>query len=181
MDRAVVHGSTFAKNDLAMAAGIATLEVLKSERLIERAAALGSRLINNLSAMIPRYELLKEVRGKGMMIGIEFGAPKSLALKASWNVLETASEGLFCQLITIPLFKDHQILTQVAGHASHTIKILPPLTITEADCKWIEDSFATVIAGAHRVPGAVWSLGKTLIDNAVRVRSPSREKAPAQA
>jgi ornithine--oxo-acid transaminase len=181
MDRAVVHGSTFAKNDLAMAAGIATLEVLKSERLIERADALGSRLINNLSAMIPRYELLKEVRGKGMMIGIEFGAPKSLALKASWNVLETASEGLFCQLITIPLFKDHQILTQVAGHASHTIKILPPLTITEADCKWIEDSFATVIAGAHRVPGAVWSLGKTLIDNAVRVRSPSREKAPAQA
>src|SRR5512138_2122036 len=94
MDRAVVHGSTFAKNDLAMAAGIATLEVLKSERLIERADALGSRLINNLSAMIPRYELLKEVRGKGMMIGIEFGAPKSLALKASWNVLETASEGL---------------------------------------------------------------------------------------
>jgi ornithine--oxo-acid transaminase len=116
-----------------------------------------------------------------MMIGLEFGAPKSLALKASWNVLETASEGLFCQLITIPLFKDHKILTQVAGHASHTIKILPPLTITESDCKWIEDSFAAVIAGAHRVPGAVWSLGKTLIDNAVRVRSPAREKASAQA
>jgi ornithine--oxo-acid transaminase len=181
MDRAVVHGSTFAKNDLAMAAGLATLEVLKSERLIERADALGTRLITNFTNLIPRYELLKEVRGKGMMIGLEFGAPKSLALKASWNVLETASEGLFCQLITIPLFKDHKILTQVAGHASHTIKILPPLTITEADCKWIEDSFSTVIAGAHRVPGAVWSLGKTLIDNAVRVRSPSREKASAPA
>jgi ornithine--oxo-acid transaminase len=181
MDRAVVHGSTFGKNDLAMAAGIATLEILKSERLIERADALGRRLITNLSAMIPRHELLKDVRGKGMMIGLEFGAPKSLALKASWNVLETASEGLFCQLITIPLFKDHQILTQVSGHASHTIKILPPLTITEADCKWIEDAFAAVIAGAHRVPGAVWSLGKTLIDNAVRVRSPAREKASAQA
>jgi ornithine--oxo-acid transaminase len=181
MDRAVVHGSTFGKNDLAMAAGIATLEVLKSERLIERAATLGQRMIVALTDMIPRHELLKDVRGKGMMIGLEFGAPrKSLALKASWNVLETASEGLFCQLITIPLFKDHQILTQVSGHASHTIKILPPLMITEADCKWIEDAFDSVIAGAHRVPGAVWSLGKTLIDNAVRVR-PTRERASMQA
>ena len=180
MDRAVVHGSTFAKNDLAMAAGIATLEVLKSERLIERAGTLGQRLIARFKGMVPRHELLKEVRGKGMMIGLEFGAPKSLALKASWNVLETASEGLFCQLITIPLFKDHRILTQVSGHASHTIKLLPPLMITESDCTWIEDAFDEVIADAHRVPGAVWSLGKTLIDNAVRVR-PSRESASAQA
>jgi ornithine--oxo-acid transaminase len=73
-------------------------------------------------------------------------------------------------LITIPLFKDHKILTQVSGHASHTIKILPPLTITDNDCEWIEEPFDSVIAGAHRVPGAVWSLGKTLMDNAIRVR-----------
>src|SRR5262249_30700849 len=152
MDRAVVHGSTFAKNDLAMAAGIATLEVMQSERLVERAAARGQRLITNLSALIPRYELLKEVRGKGLMIRIELGAPKSLAWKASWNLLETASAGLFCQLITIPMFKDHRILTQVAGHASHTVKILPPLVITEDDCQWIESAFDTVIASAHRVP-----------------------------
>lgn len=168
MDRAVVHGSTFAKNDLAMAAGIATLEVLKSEKLIENAARCGERLQANLSAMIPGYELLKNVRGKGLMVGIEFGPPKSLALRASWNVLETASKGLFCQLITIPLFKEHKILTQVSGHASHTIKILPPLTITDDDCKWIETAFDSVINASHRVPGAVWSLGKTLMDNAVR-------------
>ncbi|KQW18484.1 aminotransferase [Afipia sp. Root123D2] len=168
MDRAVVHGSTFAKNDLAMAAGIATLEVLKSEKLIENAAACGERLKSALEAMIPRYELLKKVRGKGLMIGVEFGPPKSLALRASWNVLEAASKGLFCQLITIPLFKEHKILTQVAGHASHTIKLLPPLVINNEDCAWIESSFDSVIAASHRVPGAVWSLGKTLMDNAVR-------------
>jgi ornithine--oxo-acid transaminase len=171
MDRAVVHGSTFGKNDMAMAAGIATLDVIKSEKMIENAAMLGDRLRSSLSAMIPRYELLKEVRGKGLMIGLEFGAPKSLALKASWNLLETASTGLFCQLITIPLFKDHKILTQVSGHGSHTIKILPPLMITGQDCEWIESTFDSVIAGAHKVPGAVWSLGKTLVDNAMRARA----------
>jgi ornithine--oxo-acid transaminase len=171
MDRAVVHGSTFAKNDLAMAAGIATLDVLESERLVQRAAETGERLIRDLAALIPRYELLIDVRGKGMMIGVEFGAPSSLKLKASWNLVVTASKGLFCQLITIPLFKEHQILTQVSGHGSHTIKLLPALTISDEDCAWIVRAFDTVIAGAHRVPGAVWSLGKTLVEHAVRARA----------
>ena len=168
MDRAVVHGSTFAKNDLAMAAGIATLEVIKAERLVEAAAKRGAELRLALTRMVPGYELMKEVRGKGLMIGVEFGQPKSLGLKASWNMLEAANKGLFCQLITVPLFKDHKILTQVAGHGSHTIKLLPSLTITEEDCNWIDRAFDSVIAGSHKVPGAIWSLGKTLVDNAVR-------------
>src|SRR5881396_90533 len=168
MDRAVVHGSTFAKNDLAMAAGIATLEVMKAEKLVEASAKRGAELRLALTRMVPGYELMKEVRGKGLMIGVEFGPPKSLRLKASWNLLETANKGLFCQLITVPLFKDHKILTQVSGHGSHTIKLLPPLVITEEDCSWIEKSFDDVIAASHKVPGAIWSLGKTLVDNAVR-------------
>ena len=168
MDHAVVHGSTFGKNDLAMAAGIATIDVLTSERLIENAARTGEILLCGLAAMSARYELLWEVRGKGLMIGVEFGAPKSLKLKASWNLLEAASTGLYCQLITIPLFRDYKVLTQVAGHASHTIKLLPPLVISDADCDWILNAFDSVIAGGHRVPAAVWSLGKTLAGHAMR-------------
>lgn len=171
MDRAVVHGSTFAKNDLAMAAGIVTLDIMESERLVENAARMGERLLNAFKQMPQRYELVKDVRGKGLMIGIEFGPPRSLKLKASWNALEMANRGLFCQLIVIPLFKDHKILSQVAGHDIHTIKLLPPLIITDSDCDWIERSFDAVIADAHRVPGAVWSLGKTLVDNAIRARA----------
>ncbi|MBI3433695.1 MAG: aspartate aminotransferase family protein [Proteobacteria bacterium] len=169
MDRAVVHGSTFAKNDLAMAAGIATLDVLDHDGLMENAARLGERLLAAFGEMATRYELVKDVRGKGLMIGIEFGSPKSLTLKASWNLLETAGKGLFCQLITIPLFKDHKILTQVAGHASHVIKLLPPLIISDADCDRIEGGFDAVIAESHRVPGAVWSLGKTLAGHAMKM------------
>jgi ornithine--oxo-acid transaminase len=170
MDKAVVHGSTFAKGDLAMAAGIATLEVLTAEKLMHKAEQTGERLMRALSQMTARYELVVDIRGKGLMIGIEFGAPRSLSLKASWHTLETASKGLFCQLITIPLFKEHQILSQVAGHASHTIKLLPALIISDEDCAWIERAFDSVIAASHRVPGAVWSLGKTLVDHALRAR-----------
>ena len=170
MDRAVVHGSTFSKNDLAMAAGIATLEVLKAERVTENAARMGERLVNELSALAAGYELLKNVRGKGLMIGVEFGAPTSLKLKASWSMLEAASKGLFCQLIAIPLFKEHKVLTQVAGHGSHTIKLIPPLIINDADCDWIVRAFDQVIADSHRA-GAVWSLGKTLVGHAMGART----------
>jgi ornithine--oxo-acid transaminase len=171
MDRAVIHGSTFAKNDLAMAAGLATLDVLASENLVENAARRGERLLAAFRAMQQRYELVKTVRGKGLMIGIEFGPPQSLKLKAAWSLLETMNKGLFCQLITIPLFKDHKILVQVAGHASHTVKLLPSLVLTDADCDWIERSFDAVIADSHRVPGAVWSLGKTLAGQAMKERA----------
>jgi len=170
MDRSVVHGSTFAKNDLAMAAGLATLEVLESEHVIENAAKQGALLQASFHAMTERHELVKDVRGKGVMIGLEFGSPKSLKLRMSFNALEAVNAGLFCQMITIPLFKEHKILVQVAGHASRTIKLLPPLTITDADCEWIENAFDATIAAAHR-GGAVWSLGKTLADHAIRARA----------
>ena len=170
MDRAVVHGSTFSKNDLAMAAGVATLDVMKNERVIENAAAKGERLLASFRRMAEGYELVSDVRGRGLMIGVEFGPPKSLMLKATWNLLETANSGLFGQLICIPLFKDHKILTQVAGHGNPTIKLLPSLTISDDDCDWIERSFDAVIADAHKAPSAVWSLGKTLAEHAIKAR-----------
>ena len=168
MDRALAHGSTFGTNDLAMAAGIATLDVLKSERLVENAARIGEHLARKLDEKISHHEFLHDLRGKGLMIGIEFGPPKSLKLKTSWHAIETSRKGLFCQLITIPLFKEHNILSQVTSHTSHTIKLLPALVLSEADCDWIVDGFASVLADSERVPGAIWSLGKTLIGHAIR-------------
>lgn len=171
MDRAVVHGSTFAKNDMAMAAGLATLAVLEEEKIIENAAERGARLLANLQAMQERFELIKEVRGKGLMIGIEFGPPKSLGLKMAWKALEAANVGLFCQMITIPLFKEHKILAQVAGHASYVIKFLPALTISDEDCAWLERALEAAIADAHRVPGSVWNLGKTLAEHSLKAKA----------
>lgn len=171
MDRALVHGSTFGKNDLAMAAGLATLEVIESENLIQRSAAIGAALLADLQALTPKYELLKDVRGKGLMIGLEFGAPHSFALKTVWHLLETANKGLFCQMVLIPLFRDHQILCQVSGPNIHVIKLLPSLVIDETDRIWIRDAFDAVIADCHRVPGAAWDLGKTLAGHSLRTRA----------
>jgi ornithine--oxo-acid transaminase len=168
MDRAVVHGSTFAKNNLAMAAGLATLHVLEEEKLIENSAVIGTDIINSLNAMSSKYEFLMEARGKGMMIAIEFQSPKSLKLKAAWAMLEAANKGLFCQMVTIPLFKEHRILTQVAGHGMNVVKLLPPLMLTQKDRDHIVSSFDKVIAETHQIPGSIWDLGKNLASHALK-------------
>ena len=171
MDRAVVHGSTFAKNNLAMAAGLATLHVLKAEKLIETSAVIGNDIIASINAMSSKYEFLKEARGKGMMIAIEFQSPKSLKLKAAWAMLEAANKGLFCQMITIPLFKEQHILTQVAGHGMNVVKLLPPLVLTQKDRDHIVNSFDKVIAETHQIPGSIWDLGKNLAGHALKGKS----------
>jgi ornithine--oxo-acid transaminase len=171
MDRAVVHGSTFAKNNLAMAAGLATLAVLDEERLVERSAVLGARLLDALRLELEGAAFVKEVRGKGLMIGIEFGPPSRLKLAAAWQLLDRANKGLFCQMITIPLYKRHRILSQVAGHGSHVVKLLPPLVVDDEDCDWIVRAFADVASDCVRVPGAVWDLGRTLAGHAFKARA----------
>lgn len=171
MDRAVVHGSTFGKNNLAMAAGLATLEVLTSENLIEKSAQSGQTIIDALQPLVGEYECLKEIRGKGMMIALEFTEPKSLSLRMSWKMLEAANKGLFSQMITVPLFARHRILSQVAGHGLNIVKFIPPLTLSEFDIKWIIDAVNNVVTDAHRGPAAVWDLGKTLATKALRIKA----------
>lgn len=170
MDKAVVHGSTFSKIDMAMAAGLATLAVLDEERLIGRAADLGERLIVELRARLAPYEFVHAVRGRGMMLAIEFGTAKSLKLKAAYALLDKANKGLFCQLILIPLFKQHRILAQVAGHNMPVIKFLPPLVINEDDVRWIVDAVEDVVAESHRL-GAIWDLGRTLAGHAMKAKA----------
>jgi ornithine--oxo-acid transaminase len=162
MDRAVVHGSTFGKNNLAMAAGLATLAVLEDEHLIENAAARGESLLGRLGALVEKYELLKQVRGRGLMIALEFGAPSSFSLRAAWTLLEKATKGLFCQTVIIPLFTRHHILSQVAGHEMYVIKLLPPLVLSRADEDWIVRAFDDVIADCHRMPSSIWDLATAL-------------------
>lgn len=168
MDRAVVHGSTFSKNNMAMAAGLATLHVMQEENLVDNSAKLGTDIIDSLNALSEQYEFLKEARGKGMMIAIEFHSPKSLKLKAAWAMLEAANKGLFCQMITIPLFKEHRILTQVAGHGMNVVKLLPPLNLTQKDRDTIVAAFDKTIADTHQIPGSIWDLGKNLASHALK-------------
>ena len=167
MDRVLVHDCTFGSNALAMTAGLATLEVMEREQLVDRAARIGALLTSRLEEMAAKYELLTVVRGRGLMIGLEFGRPSSLKLRAGWNTLQAARHGLFAQMVVVPLFQRHRILTQVAGDHMDVIKLLPPLTIGEPEVERFIGAFDDVMADAHRGTGLMWDFGRTLVKQAL--------------
>lgn len=149
MQRSVVHGSTFGGGDLAAAAGIATLTVIERERLLQRAARLGDLLLALTRPLVERFEIVREVRGLGLMWAIELGPPPGPAARRLWDAIERRQPGLFAQLVTVPLFHDHRILTQVAGHHMNVVKALPPLVIEEDELRRFADGLADVLARAE--------------------------------
>jgi ornithine--oxo-acid transaminase len=174
MVRAPVHGSTFSKNNLAMAAGIATLDVIRDENLVQNAAKIGEALLDDYRSMVGRYSFVKEVRGRGMMQAIEFAAPPGLRQRTAWKLLDSAQKGLFAQLVTVPLFQRHRILCQTSGHDAPVVKFLPPLVIDEQDRRRISGAVDAVVADTENVGGAIWDLGKTLAKAALSMRAGSR-------
>jgi ornithine--oxo-acid transaminase len=152
LEHSVAHGSTFAPNDLAMAAGLATLDELEAQRLPQRAAELGELLLERTRPLVERYEVVRGVEGLGLLWAIEFEEPPGGS--RSWRMLERVQTGLFAQLVVVPLFGDHKVLTQVAGHDSNVIKILPPLVLSEVDVDWFVDALDQTLERAQRLPRA---------------------------
>ena len=163
MDRVLVHDSTFGSNAQAMAAGLATMHVFEAEGVVDNARKIGELLQSRLTELVDRYELLHEVRGRGLMIGIEFGRPKSLKLKASWLALQGARKGLFAQTVVHALFHRHRILTQVSGDHVEVIKLIPPLIIGEREVDRFMTAFIEVMDDAHSGSGLMWDFGKSLL------------------
>jgi ornithine--oxo-acid transaminase len=168
MDRVLVHDSTFGAGAAAMAAGLASLAVIENEGLVENAERTGEALRSALAEMVDRYELLGEVRGRGLMIGLEFTKPKSLKLRTSWNMLQAARRGLFAQMVVVALFQRHRILTQVSGDNVEIIKLIPPLTIGDTEVKMFREAFMEIMDDASRGSGLMWDFGRTLVKQALR-------------
>jgi ornithine--oxo-acid transaminase len=148
LEHSVSHGSTFAPNDLAMAAGLATLRELDDRRLVERAARLGKLLLERTRPLVETHEVVREVRGLGLMWAMEFGEPGSGSV--AWRVMERMQTGLFAQLVVVPLFTKHRILTQVAGHDLPVVRGLPPLVLDEQDVETFAQALDDVIGKAGR-------------------------------
>ena len=148
LEHSVSHGSTFAPNDLAMAAGLATLRELDESRLVEQAARLGELLLERTRALVDTHDVVREVRGLGLMWAMEFGEPD--AGSRAWRMMERMQAGLFAQLVVVPLFTKHRILSQVAGHDLAVLKGLPPLVLSEQDIDELVSALDDVIAKAAR-------------------------------
>ena len=168
MDRVMVHSTTFKGGPLAMAAGLASLAVIEDEGLVENAARTGEALRSGIAALADRFDLLADVRGCGLMIGIEFGRPSGMKARAGWAMLQKARVGLFAQMVVVALFQRHRILTQVSGDHMEVINLIPPLIIGDAEVELFTSALADVLEDASKGSGLMWDFGRTLIKQAVR-------------
>jgi ornithine--oxo-acid transaminase len=142
-----------------MGAGLATLHLIEEEKLDRTSGKTGPALPSKINETCGQFEMFKEVRGKGLMVGIEFKSPKSLKLKAAWAMIHAANKGLFGQMIVVRWMAKHRILTQVAGHNIDLVKLLPPLVVTEEDVSYFAKSLAEVVGELPQIPGGHWETG----------------------
>jgi ornithine--oxo-acid transaminase len=153
LKRAIVHTSTFSENALAMRAGLATLQVLEQERLGERAIAMGDYLRHGLRQALSGYEMVKEVRGTGLLNGIEFTAPRALHLRVPFEAFMKIHSGMFGQVIVMRLFRDHGFLTQICGNNFMVLKAAPPLVVEEREIDGFVKALKNVVELMHSSSG----------------------------
>jgi ornithine--oxo-acid transaminase len=154
--RSIVHASTFSENSLSMRAGLASLDVLERERLGERAREQGAELERQLSEALSGYEMVEEIRGKGLLLGIEFRSPQRVALRLPFEAFAKIHPAMFGQILVMRLFREHGILTQICGNDFMVLKVAPPLVISSSQITEFVTAVRNVVELAHH-PGSFWA------------------------
>ena len=166
--RGIVHTSTFSENALSMRAGLTTLDVLEKEQLGPRALRLGEQFRDKLRRKLAPYEIIKEVRGMGLLCGIEFVAPKKLALRALYEAFHHIHPAMFGQIIVMRMFREKNFLTQICGNNFMVLKAAPPLLISEAQLDEFVWAIGDVVAVADSSP-AFWTEALSLARRAAKI------------
>ncbi|HZL54917.1 MAG TPA: aminotransferase class III-fold pyridoxal phosphate-dependent enzyme [Solirubrobacteraceae bacterium] len=179
LERSYVHQSTYGRNRLSMAAGLATLRLIERDDLLGRANHVGAILRDGLRELQGRHQLIGEVRASGLMIGIELAAPPGRVARMNWRLIHLASEGLFPQLVVIPLHRDHGIITMASG-MNDVIKLLPPLTVSDAEAHTFLGALDSVLTDCEGESGKNWAVVRDIAVATMRRRS-RRGQAPAPA
>ncbi|MFI5757844.1 diaminobutyrate--2-oxoglutarate transaminase family protein [Streptomyces sp. NPDC051569] len=135
------HAGTFRGNQLAMAAGAATLAYVRENRLADRAAILGARMLGQLQGLAVHHPCIGDVRGRGLMIGVELVDPEAgdPAPPASALAAAVRRECL-----------DRGLIVELGGRQSAVVRLLPPLTLTDEQAVAVLDRFADALAAAER-------------------------------
>ena len=168
LGRSIIHTSTYSENGLAMRAGLATLQALQDEELGKRSEAMGHLLRQSLTAAISGYEMVAEVRGLGMLNGIEFRRPETWQLRVPFEAFRKIHEGMFGQIIVGKLFREHNFLTQMCGNNFMVLKAAPPLMVSEEQIALFVGAVKTVVDEVHS-SSSFWMDALHLARQAVRI------------
>lgn len=139
------HAGTFRGNQLAMAAGAATLAFVRENRLADRAAILGARMLGRLQGLAAAHPCIGDVRGRGLMIGVELVDPDAASPDA---LVPPPAPALAAAVQQACL--DRGLIVELGGRHCGVVRLLPPLTLTDEQAVAVLDRFADALAAAER-------------------------------
>nr|WP_203217386.1 diaminobutyrate--2-oxoglutarate transaminase family protein [Nocardia arthritidis] len=139
------HIGTFRGNTLAMAAGAATLRFVAAEGLDRRAAVLGARMLDRFRALATEFACIGDVRGRGLMIGLEFVDPDGAADACG---ARPAASALAAAVRAECLARG--VIVELGGRHDAVLRLLPPLTVSEAELDTVFERTAEAVAAADR-------------------------------
>ncbi|MER5536461.1 diaminobutyrate--2-oxoglutarate transaminase family protein [Streptomyces mirabilis] len=137
------HAGTFRGNQLAMAAGTATLAYVRENGLAERAATLGSRMLTQLRGLAEEFPCIGDVRGRGLMIGVELVDPET-APDTTIDGPRPAAPELAAAVQRECLRRG--LIVELGGRRASVVRLLPPLTISDEQATAVLDRLADAVA-----------------------------------
>jgi ornithine--oxo-acid transaminase len=120
-----------------------------------------------LAEALGDFAMVKEVRGVGLLMGIEFQPPRQLHLRVPYQGFAAVHPAMFGQIVVMRLFRDSGFLTQICGNNFMVLKVAPPLVVTDAQLDAFVRAVHDVVELAHS-PGAFWSEALGLARRAFR-------------
>ena len=164
MQKCTLHTSTFGGNTRACAAGIATIQVLLEEKLPEAAMEKGEYLMEKLVALKEKHKMIREVRGKGLLIGVEFEEPTSgLMKKLSMGVVNALSNEFLASLVSGELINKHGVITLYTLNNPNVIRLEPPLNVSREDIDYAMGSLDEVLGKFKGFAGATIKSAGTVV------------------
>jgi ornithine--oxo-acid transaminase len=164
-----IYFSTFAENNLAMAAGIATLDVLREIDAPTRARQIGDRFRDGLRNLAEKHDVIDRVVGKGLMIAVYFKDSADIALKVQQSVMGAADAGAFAAAVNVDMYSKQRVIVQIPGPGLNAIKILPPVIITEEDIQRFIDALDETLSAYYEAnTGPVVALSSAVVKDAVQ-------------
>ncbi|MCX4515246.1 diaminobutyrate--2-oxoglutarate transaminase family protein [Streptomyces sp. NBC_01619] len=141
------HAGTFRGNQLAMAAGAATLAFVRENRLAERAATLGARMLGRLQGLAATHRCIGDVRGRGLMIGVELVDPDS----DDPNAAAPPADPSLAAAVQQECLR-RGLIVELGGRHAGVVRLLPPLTLTDEQANAVLDRFADALEAAENSP-----------------------------
>ncbi|MFD4523462.1 diaminobutyrate--2-oxoglutarate transaminase family protein [Streptomyces sp. NPDC058470] len=140
------HAGTFRGNQLAMAAGTATLAYVRKNHLAERAGTLGARMLDQLRLLADEFSCVGDVRGRGLMIGVELVDPEATPDPAGGS--RPAAPELAAAVQRECLRRG--LIVELGGRHGGVVRLLPPLTISDEQASAVLDRLADAVSAVAR-------------------------------